>query len=84
MGTSRAITWGVSGGGGSETARVDLDERALRATGRAVGTVPGMYWIAYTLDTTDDFVTRRLRVEAAPRTAPASSIRAATTGATGP
>ncbi|WP_267883823.1 hypothetical protein [Streptomyces cellulosae] len=24
-----------------------------------------MYWISYTLDTTDDFVTRRLRVEAA-------------------
>ncbi|MFI5674135.1 putative glycolipid-binding domain-containing protein [Streptomyces cellulosae] len=71
MGTSRAITWDVSGSEGYETARGDLGERALRATGRAVGTVPGMYWIAYTLDTTDDFVTRRLRVEAAtPRGAP--------------
>ncbi|KOG29278.1 putative glycolipid-binding domain-containing protein [Streptomyces resistomycificus] len=65
MRTSRVITWDVSGSGGYETAWVDLDERRLRARGRAVGTVPETYWISYALDTGDGFVTRRLLVEAA-------------------
>jgi hypothetical protein len=65
MRTSRVITWDVSGSRGYETAWVDLDEKALRARGRAVGTVPEAYWISYALDTTDGFVTRRLLVEAA-------------------
>jgi hypothetical protein len=65
MRTSRVITWDVSESGGYETAWVDLDERALRARGRAVATVPETHWISYELDTTDGFVTRRLQVEAA-------------------
>ncbi|MFE9444165.1 putative glycolipid-binding domain-containing protein [Streptomyces sp. NPDC006602] len=65
MRTSRVITWDVSESGGYETAWVDLDEKVLRARGRAVGTVPETYWISYALDTTDGFVTRRLLAEAA-------------------
>ncbi|MCX4704991.1 putative glycolipid-binding domain-containing protein [Streptomyces sp. NBC_01373] len=65
MRTSRVLTWDVSESGGYETAWVDLDEKVLRARGRAVGTVPETHWISYALDTADGFVTRRLLVEAA-------------------
>ncbi len=65
MRTSRVITWAVSGSGGYETAWIDLYDGVLKARGRAVGTVPEMYWVSYQLDTTDGLVTRRLLVEAA-------------------
>ncbi|WP_210575360.1 putative glycolipid-binding domain-containing protein [Streptomyces sp. GESEQ-4] len=64
MPTSRVITWGVSESKGIETAWIELTDGALRARGRAVGTVPQPYWISYELDTADGFVTRRLRVTA--------------------
>ncbi|ELS58086.1 hypothetical protein STVIR_0935 [Streptomyces viridochromogenes Tue57] len=41
---------------GIETAWMDLGGGALRARGRAVGTRPEPYWIAYELDTADAFV----------------------------
>ncbi|MEV8593894.1 putative glycolipid-binding domain-containing protein [Streptomyces sp. NPDC052012] len=64
MPTSRVITWDVTASHGYETAWVELGDRALRARGRAVGTVPWPYWITYELETTDGFVTRRLAVTA--------------------
>ncbi|MDO0938237.1 putative glycolipid-binding domain-containing protein [Streptomyces sp. DG2A-72] len=64
MPTSRVITWGVSESKGIETAWIELTGDALRARGRAVGTVPQPYWITYELDTGEGFVTRRLRVTA--------------------
>ncbi|CAM5552845.1 putative glycolipid-binding domain-containing protein [Streptomyces aurantiogriseus] len=62
MTTSRVLTWDVTASGGYETAWVECGEGVLRARGRAVGTVPEPYWVAYELDTGDGFVTRRLRV----------------------
>ncbi|MFI9825318.1 putative glycolipid-binding domain-containing protein [Streptomyces sp. NPDC052013] len=64
MPTSRVITWDVTASHGYETAWVELGDSALRARGRAVGTVPWPYWITYELETTDGFVTRRLAVTA--------------------
>ncbi|MFI7407836.1 putative glycolipid-binding domain-containing protein [Streptomyces sp. NPDC049627] len=64
MPTTRVITWDVTASRGYETAWVELGDGALRARGRAVGTVPEPYWITYGLDTADGFVTRRLTVTA--------------------
>ncbi|MFD5699251.1 putative glycolipid-binding domain-containing protein [Streptomyces lasiicapitis] len=64
MSISRVLTWQVTESTGYETAWAELDGRALRAHGRAVGTAPDPYWISYELDTGDDFVTRALRVTA--------------------
>ncbi|MFF0157077.1 putative glycolipid-binding domain-containing protein [Streptomyces sp. NPDC005263] len=64
MSISRVITWDVTTSRGYETAWLELDGDRLRARGRAVGTTPEPYWISYTLDTAESFVTRRLRVEA--------------------
>jgi hypothetical protein len=62
MTVSHVITWEVTGSKGYETAWAATDGDALRARGRAVGTVPQPYWVAYELETADGFVTRRLRV----------------------
>ncbi|MET9835499.1 putative glycolipid-binding domain-containing protein [Streptomyces sp. NPDC006385] len=64
MPTTRVITWEVSQSRGTETAWIEFGGDALRARGRAVGTAPEPYWIAYELDTADGFVTRRLYVTA--------------------
>ncbi|MFC9162043.1 putative glycolipid-binding domain-containing protein [Streptomyces fungicidicus] len=64
MPTSRVITWEVTASGGYETAWAELGGDALRARGRAVGTLPEPYWITYELVTGAGFVTRRLRVTA--------------------
>lgn len=61
---SRVITWDVTASEGYETAWAELGAGALRARGRAVGTVPEPYWITYGLETADDYVTRRLTVTA--------------------
>jgi hypothetical protein len=70
MTTSRVLTWDVPASRGYETAWVEFDGKALRARGRAVGTTPEPYWVAYELDTAESYVTRRLRVtvETAART----------------
>ena len=70
MGASRVLTWNVTASGGYETAWAEVADAVLRARGRAVGTVPEPYWVSYELDTSDGFVTRRLRVtvETAQRT----------------
>ncbi|MEV0227253.1 putative glycolipid-binding domain-containing protein [Streptomyces sp. NPDC050704] len=66
MATSRVITWDVTASNGYETAWLvldgDNDAGTLSAHGRAVGTDPEPYWLSYTLDTAEDFVTRRLCV----------------------
>ncbi|MFF8970950.1 putative glycolipid-binding domain-containing protein [Streptomyces sp. NPDC014995] len=62
MTTSRVLTWDVMASRGYETAWAEYGEGVLRARGRAVGTLPAPYWVAYELDTGDGFVTRRLRV----------------------
>jgi hypothetical protein len=62
MTTSRVITWEVTQSKGYETAWLVLDDGTLRAHGRVVGTAPEPYWLSYTLDTAEDFVTRRLCV----------------------
>lgn len=72
MVTSRVITWEVMGSQGYETSWITFADGTLRARGRAVGTSPQPYWISYELDTTDGWVTRRLRVTAET----ASGIRA--------
>jgi hypothetical protein len=64
MTTGRVLTWEVMASRGYETAWAVLSGDALRARGRAVGTVPEPYWISYVLDTADGFVTRRLTVTA--------------------
>ncbi|MFI5684132.1 putative glycolipid-binding domain-containing protein [Streptomyces sp. NPDC051636] len=64
MTTTHVITWDVIASRGYETAWVERGEGVLRARGRAVGTVPEPYWIAYELDTADGLVTRRLTVTA--------------------
>ncbi|EPH42049.1 hypothetical protein STRAU_4936 [Streptomyces aurantiacus JA 4570] len=62
MSISRVLTWQVTESTGYETAWAEVDGESLRARGRAVGTVPDPYWISYTLETGDGFVTRVLRV----------------------
>jgi uncharacterized protein len=57
-----AISWQVSESEGFETSWIDLGDDSLQARGRAVGTIPELYWVTYTLDTGADFITRRLRV----------------------
>jgi hypothetical protein len=56
------VSWEVSESRGFETSWVELRDRSLQARGRAIGTVPELYWVSYTLDTGEDFVTRRLWV----------------------
>ncbi|MGP3982735.1 putative glycolipid-binding domain-containing protein [Streptomyces sp. KR80] len=60
----QGVTWRVTESGGFETAWPELSGTALRAHGRAVGTVPGPYWLSYELETGEDYVTRRLLVTA--------------------
>ncbi|KUN81133.1 hypothetical protein AQJ66_24530 [Streptomyces bungoensis] len=60
--TTSVLTWEITASGGYETAWIDIGDRSMRARGRAVGTVRAPYWITYTLETGDGFVTRRLHV----------------------
>ncbi|MGP4047046.1 putative glycolipid-binding domain-containing protein [Streptomyces sp. 2A115] len=62
MATSRVITWEVTPSKGYETAWLVLADGTLQAHGRAVGTTPEPYWLSYTLDVAEGFVTRRLCV----------------------
>ncbi|MGW0391245.1 putative glycolipid-binding domain-containing protein [Streptomyces sp. NPDC003042] len=63
MGTRHLVrTWEILPGRGYSTAWADLSGRALTARGRAVGLVPEPYWLTYTLETTEEYVTSRLYV----------------------
>jgi hypothetical protein len=56
-------TWRVEESHGLETAWVSLRDGQLAARGRAVGIAPEPYWVAYTLETGDRYVTRHLAVQ---------------------
>jgi hypothetical protein len=62
-----ACTWEVEESRGLETAWLSLGDGHLDARGHAVGLEPEPYWVTYTLETGDSYVTRRLavRVESA-------------------
>ncbi|MFJ4682136.1 putative glycolipid-binding domain-containing protein [Streptomyces sp. NPDC088789] len=60
----RVLTWDVMASGGYETCWAEPGADTLRARGRAVGLTPEPYWISYTLETGEGFVTRRLTVTA--------------------
>jgi uncharacterized protein len=60
--TAVACTWQVEASEGLETAWVTVGD-GLAAHGRAVGRTPHPYWVTYTLETGDHYVTRRLAVE---------------------
>ncbi|MGW0363857.1 putative glycolipid-binding domain-containing protein [Streptomyces sp. NPDC002990] len=53
-------TWEILPSRGYSTAWLDLTERRLTARGRDMGLLPEPYWVTYTLDTADDYVTSRL------------------------
>jgi hypothetical protein len=55
-------TWEIHETQGLETAWITLGDDGLAARGRAVGLTPEPYWLAYTLETGDRQVTRRLVV----------------------
>ncbi|MCX4719015.1 putative glycolipid-binding domain-containing protein [Streptomyces virginiae] len=55
-------TWEVLPGEGYATAWAELTGRRLGARGRAVALVPEPYWVTYTLETGEDYVTSRLHV----------------------
>jgi hypothetical protein len=60
--TAVACTWQVEASEGLETAWVSVGD-GLAAHGRAVALTPHPYWVTYTLETGDRYVTRRLAVE---------------------
>ncbi|MFD9406471.1 putative glycolipid-binding domain-containing protein [Streptomyces sp. NPDC059989] len=63
MGSRNLVrTWDVLPSRGYSTAWVVLAEGRLTARGRAVGLVPEPYWVTYTLETVDAYVTSRLHV----------------------
>ncbi|MER7822967.1 putative glycolipid-binding domain-containing protein [Streptomyces sp. NPDC096097] len=55
-------TWEVLPHDGYATAWVELTGRRLGARGRAVGLLPEPYWVTYTLETGEEYVTSRLHV----------------------
>ncbi|MGW6573852.1 putative glycolipid-binding domain-containing protein [Streptomyces sp. NPDC054945] len=55
-------TWEVLPHDGYSTAWAELTGRRLGARGRAVGLVPEPYWVTYTLETVEEYVTSRLHV----------------------
>ncbi|MEU9304546.1 putative glycolipid-binding domain-containing protein [Streptomyces sp. NPDC048269] len=55
-------TWAVLPDRGYSTAWLGLTGRRLSARGRAVGLVPEPYWVTYSLETHDAYVTSRLHV----------------------
>jgi hypothetical protein len=60
----RALTWQGVEEWLAEHAYVELDDRAILATGVQLGTAPSDYRIDYRLDVPGDWVTRRLEVDA--------------------
>ncbi|MEV7559843.1 putative glycolipid-binding domain-containing protein [Streptomyces sp. NPDC089795] len=59
-------TWEIMPHAGYSTAWAELTGRRLGARGRAVGLVPEPYWVTYTLETGEDYVTSRLHVTVDP------------------
>jgi uncharacterized protein len=59
----RAVVWAKNDPPGMEFAEVRFADVTLAAAGVAIGSDPGPYRLTYALETTEDFVTRALRVE---------------------
>jgi hypothetical protein len=64
QGRSRNVGWRKADPFGVEFAKVRFNGRRLSASGVAVGVEPQPYRLDYLLETSDGFVTRRLRVAA--------------------
>jgi hypothetical protein len=62
-GSERLLVWSVDATAGFDGAWATISGRRLLAEGRAVGQRPRPYWVSYRLETTDDFVHRRLVAE---------------------
>lgn len=60
----RFLAWQIDETSGFDSTWAEVDGRRLAVEGRAVGQVPLAYWIDYRLETGEDFVTARVRVEA--------------------
>ena len=73
---TRLLAWSVEVTAGFDAAWAAIDGRRLSAEGFAVGQRPAAYSVEYRLETDDEFVTRRLVVEA--RTAASGTSRAST------
>ena len=64
MTLERFLAWRIDESAGFDAAWATITGTRLRAEGRAVGQRPRPWWTAYELETGDDFVTRRVSVEA--------------------
>jgi hypothetical protein len=64
MADARLLVWQIDETAGFDSAWVRLDRTRLSAEGRATGQRPFPWWTTYALETDDDFVTARVRVEA--------------------
>jgi hypothetical protein len=64
MADARLLAWQIDATAGSDSARVRLEGTRLSAEGQASGQRPFPWSTTYALETGDDFVTARIRVEA--------------------
>ncbi len=58
------LVWCIDETSGFDTAWVAINHERLRAEGWACGQLPTAYWISYSLETTDAYVTSRMAVKA--------------------
>lgn len=58
------LIWSIHETAGVDTAWVSSDTRHLSVEGRVAGQLPRPYWLTYRLETDDDWVHRRMEVEA--------------------
>lgn len=64
MSSDRLLIWSIHETAGFDTAWASVSGGRLTAEGRAAGLRPSPYWVSYRLETDDDFVHRRMTVEA--------------------
>lgn len=63
MDVNRFLVWQIDETAGMDTAWATIRGKRLLAKGRAAGQRPYPWWTSYTLETGDDFVTVRVRVQ---------------------
>ena len=59
-GTSRMLLWSIEETAGFDSAWASIDGDRLRAQGLSCGLRPTPYWVSYTIETGDGYVTRRV------------------------
>lgn len=64
MDDERFLIWSIYETAGFDAAWASVFEGRLTAEGRAAGLRPRPYWVSYRLETTDEYVHRRMTVEA--------------------